>query len=72
MKNMHKTLTFCILLVTWSLFCDLYERDFCRSSVLVVLDNNLGGINKVHDISFFGIDDIIEMVVAFLLPVKMI
>jgi hypothetical protein len=38
------------------------NQDFCPRTVLVVMDKNVGRINKVHDKSFFGDIDFLEIV----------
>ena len=38
------------------------EDDFCGSSVLVMLNQRVGAVNRTHDISFFQGIDIIEIV----------
>ena len=36
------------------------EQDFCGRSVLVVMDNNIGGLNRSHSRSLFGAIDFVS------------
>jgi len=52
-------LTLCISIVEANI--DNSDLDFCGKSVLVTISQKIGGINKVHDKSFFEGVDILEI-----------
>jgi len=63
---MKKVVVFIIALFFSTLFCQSFtsnatvEQNFCGRTVLVILDGNVSGVNRVHSRSLFADIDIVD------------